>query len=78
MLLEKSQTALYTRIDTVETAEGTLSAWICRQSGCPVWDAFLNSALYGHFYQTSMWAQARVLDGWKPLITIFTQNGRCS
>ena len=60
----------------MDSDKGTLSAWLCPQSENPLWDDFLSKTQYSHFYQSSMWAQVRILNGWHPLITIITQNNR--
>ena len=31
------------------------------------WDAFLESIAQGHFQQTSMWARAKSIEGWRPI-----------
>lgn len=62
----------YTAIDSVKTDQGTLSAWQSMRSNDSCWDSFLAKSCCGHFYQTSMWAQVRTLDGWTPLIVIVT------
>lgn len=64
------------KLDAVDTPKGVLWAWHCPQPDNTAWDAFVNSTSYGHFYQTSMWGQVKVLDGWKPFITLITQNDR--
>ena len=63
-------------IEELQTAEGKLSAWCCIKNDVPVWDEFLDSIPGSHFYQTSMWARVRILDGWQPLITLITLDGR--
>lgn len=40
------------------------------------WDAFLAASPYGHFYQSSMWAEVRKLDGWQPSIAVVTLNNQ--
>ncbi|PKN89230.1 MAG: hypothetical protein CVU51_01270 [Deltaproteobacteria bacterium HGW-Deltaproteobacteria-1] len=74
MLIDKSPSAANIKLDSIDTPKGVLSAWYCPQPDNPVWDAFLNSTSYGHFYQTSIWAQVRTLDGWQPLITLIRLN----
>jgi peptidoglycan pentaglycine glycine transferase (the first glycine) len=56
----------------VKTGSGTLAAMQCRQPGDARWDSFLAESHLGHFYQTSMWARTRMLDGWQPLIMVIT------
>jgi peptidoglycan pentaglycine glycine transferase (the first glycine) len=74
MLIDKSQDSVYTKLDSIDTSTGVLTGWLCLQPDNPVWDAFLNSTPFGHFYQTSMWAQVRMLDGWDHLIVLITLN----
>ena len=74
MLIDKSQDSVYTKLDSIETSKGVLTAWRCLQPDNPAWDAFLDSTSFSHFYQTSMWAQVRALDGWDHLIVFITLN----
>ncbi|MEN6566041.1 MAG: peptidoglycan bridge formation glycyltransferase FemA/FemB family protein [Smithella sp.] len=76
MLIDKSQDSAYIKLDSIDTPKGVLTAWRCLQPDNPVWDAFLNSTPFGHFYQTSMWAQVRMLDGWDNLVILITINDR--
>jgi len=62
----------YIRLDSIQTASGILAAWQSNLSDDPNWDGFLAGVPKGHFYQTSMWAQTRILDGWKAVINIIT------
>ena len=65
----------YTAVGTAEAGGGTLSAWKSRQDMDALWDRYLAGTPGGHFYQTSMWAEARKLDGWQPLIVAVTLEG---
>lgn len=65
----------YTAIDSVKTDQGTLSAWHSMRSNDSCWDSFLAQSCCGHFYQTSMWAGVRKLDGWHPQIVLITRDG---
>lgn len=76
MLIDKSQDSIYKKLDSIDTPKGALAAWRCLQPDNPAWDAFLNSTPFGHFYQTSMWAQVRMLDGWDNLVILITINDR--
>lgn len=62
----------YTAIDSAEAGGGTLSAWKSRQGIDALWDRYLAGAPHAHFYQTSMWAEVRKLDGWQPQIVAVT------
>lgn len=68
------QKVTYVKLNSVEMPKGVLTAWHCQEPDNPAWDAFLNASTLGHFYQTSMWARVRTIDGWQPLITIITLN----
>ncbi len=72
MLINKNQDSAYLKIDSVDTSQGVLTAWQCAQVIGDQWDDFLASTPLGHFYQTSMWAQVRMLDGWSHLIILIT------
>ncbi len=57
---------------SAEAGGGTLSAWKSRQGIDALWDRYLAGAPHAHFYQTSMWAEVRKLDGWQPQIVAVT------
>jgi lipid II:glycine glycyltransferase (peptidoglycan interpeptide bridge formation enzyme) len=42
----------------------------------PYWDDFLEATPLGHFQQSSLWARAKDIDGWRPLRTILTLDGQ--
>jgi lipid II:glycine glycyltransferase (peptidoglycan interpeptide bridge formation enzyme) len=73
-LIDISQNSTYIKLNSIDTPKGILTAWHCPELDNPKWDAFLNTSIYGHFYQTSMWARVRIIDGWQPLLTIITLN----
>jgi lipid II:glycine glycyltransferase (peptidoglycan interpeptide bridge formation enzyme) len=64
----------YLKKDTVPVGGDSLTVWDATQPIDDQWDAFLASTPFGHFYQTSKWARARVLDGWKSWITVITRE----
>jgi len=74
MLIDKSQDSVYLKLDSIDTPKGVLTAWQSTQPIDDQWDDFLASTPLGHFYQTSMWAQVRILDGWEHLIVLITLN----
>ncbi|HSW39792.1 MAG TPA: peptidoglycan bridge formation glycyltransferase FemA/FemB family protein [Acidobacteriota bacterium] len=74
MVLESSRFQSFSKIAGSGTSAGSLEAWQSRQDIDKKWDSFLSSSIYGHFYQSSIWAQVRTLDGWQPLVTIITLN----
>jgi len=47
-------------------------------SDCPPerWDAFLESIPEGHFQQSSMWAEAKTIEGWEPILVTFERDGQ--
>ena len=65
----------YTAMDSADAGGGTLIAWQSRHSNDALWDSFLAGSCQSHFYQTSMWAEARKLDGWHPQIVLITRDG---
>ena len=74
MLIDKSQDSVYLKLDSIDTPKGVLTAWQSTQPIDDQWDDFLASTPLGHFYQTSMWAQVPILDGWEHLIVLITLN----
>src|SRR5271157_2877037 len=42
-------------------------AWLSEQKDDPAWDEFLRSTSLGQFQQSSLWARAKRLQGWKPI-----------
>lgn len=62
----------YIKKDSIKISTGTLTAWQSRQAIDDQWDEFLASSPLGHFYQTSMWAEVRTMDGWNHLIVLVT------
>ena len=40
------------------------------------WNAFLQSTLLGHFQQSSLWAQAKQAEGWRPIRCVLTMEDR--
>lgn len=69
-----SKKSEYVKVKSIDTPQGVLAAWHCRDMNNPAWDEFLHTTALGHFYQTSMWGQVRTINGWQPLITIITLN----
>lgn len=75
-MIEISRNSAYVKVKSIDTSLGTITAWHCPETDNPDWDTFLDTTELGHFYQTSMWARVRTIDGWQPLITIITLNDR--
>ena len=42
----------------------------------PCWDDFLQRTPLGHFQQSSLWAQAKLSDGWSPIRFILRMDGQ--
>lgn len=40
------------------------------------WDHFLKASPHGHFQQASIWADAKSIDGWRPVRTVVSKDGR--
>jgi peptidoglycan pentaglycine glycine transferase (the first glycine) len=53
---------------------------VCRESvdaEDPPWDAFLETTAQGHFQQSSMWARAKSIEGWRPIrVQLFSADDR--
>lgn len=64
----------HSKLAEAKTNSDSLAAWQSDKTIDEQWDDFLAASPYGHFYQTSIWAEVRKLDGWQPLITIITRN----
>ena len=73
-MLINETSAGYVKLDSINTPIGTLTSWKYTHPDAPSWNNFLASTLYGHFYQTSMWAEVKKLDGWDSFINLITLN----
>ena len=65
----------YTAMGSADAGGGTMTAWKSRQGTDALWDEYLAGVPGAHFYQTSMWAEVRKLDGWQPQIVLITRDG---
>ncbi len=54
----------------------TARAWISRSFEDTCWDSFLQKSPPGQFQQSSMWARAKAIDGWKPVRVVITMDRR--
>jgi hypothetical protein len=54
----------------------SVNAWLGQETTGPAWDDFLRSCIRGQFQQSSLWAQAKQIEGWKNLRVILEQGGR--
>src|SRR5262245_2268685 len=52
------------------------NAWLSTEAGAPAWDNFLRGTDLGQFQQSSLWAQAKQVDGWQSLRLILEQEQR--
>jgi lipid II:glycine glycyltransferase (peptidoglycan interpeptide bridge formation enzyme) len=50
------------------------NAWLSSETPCPAWDDFLRGCKRGQFQQSSLWAQAKPIEGWKNFRVIFEQG----
>lgn len=62
----------YCEIDQRALEEGIVTAWISRAAEDTCWDGFLSKSPLGQFQQSTIWAQAKKVEGWKPLRVVFT------
>jgi len=58
-----------------ELAGGVAAGWLSPDTDDPIWDAFLERTSQGHFQQSSMWAAAKAIDGWRVIRIVLTWNG---
>lgn len=54
----------------------TVVAWRSVEWDEPVWDDFLGKTPLGQFQQSSLWARAKRIDGWRPVRVLITVDGR--
>ena len=52
------------------------AAWWSPELEDPHWDDFLAANPLGHFQQSSLWARAKSIEGWRPVRGILTLEGR--
>lgn len=55
---------------------GVVTAWLSVQLADNGWDGFLESTRQGQFQQTSLWARAKVAEGWQPIRVVMTRDGK--
>jgi peptidoglycan pentaglycine glycine transferase (the first glycine) len=53
----------------------TVCAWLSRQTEDVSWDNFLQETPLGQFQQSTIWARAKSVEGWKPLRVLLTLDG---
>jgi peptidoglycan pentaglycine glycine transferase (the first glycine) len=63
----------YRRFDENATSKG-LSAWIDASVEDHFWDEFLQATPLGQFQQSSIWARAKQLEGWKLVRVVVTRE----
>jgi hypothetical protein len=52
------------------------AAWLSPELEDPYWDDFLKATPLGHFQQSSLWARAKDIEGWRPVRMILTLDGQ--
>jgi len=52
------------------------AAWLSPKLEDPYWDDFLKATPLGHFQQSSLWARAKDIEGWRPVRMILTLDGQ--
>lgn len=66
----------YTRIAELSADGEQVTAWISREVCDAEWDHFLEAMPLGQFQQSSVWAQAKAAEGWRPLrVLIRSRHG---
>ncbi len=64
----------YKKIGQWESQRGEIAAWKSTDIENSCWDEFLRLTPLGQFQQSSIWARAKVSEGWKPVRVIFTMD----
>ena len=49
---------------------------VCFDTDDKAWDSFLEGSTLGHFHQSSLWAKAKAVDGWRPVRRVLTRDDR--
>ena len=64
----------FERIDQRVFEEGIITAWISSDAEDTCWDTFLHDIPLGQYQQSTIWARAKKVEGWKPLRVVFTSE----
>lgn len=64
--------ACYLRRESVGVAPDTVDTWLSPALADPLWDNFLRRTPCGQFQQSSLWAEFKAGEGWKPHRVVFT------
>jgi hypothetical protein len=54
------------------------AVWLSTGTSDPDWDDFLQASTLGHYEQSSLWAQAKRCEGWRPIRAVLTLDGQIS
>src|ERR1019366_682020 len=65
----------YEKLDQSTLGDRVVAAWISRGREDTYWDTFLQETPLGQFQQSTIWAQAKDTEGWKPLRVVLTVDG---
>jgi hypothetical protein len=65
----------YEKIEQGSLGDRVVAAWISRRREDTYWDTFLQETPLGQFQQSTIWAQAKDTEGWKPLLVVLTVDG---
>jgi len=65
----------YEKIDQSALGDRVVAAWSSRGHEDICWDTFLQETPLGEYRQSTIWAQAKSTEGWKPLRVVLTVDG---
>jgi hypothetical protein len=66
----------YTLIDSCRVDGRVASAWLSPELDDSAWDDFLQTTPLGHYQQSSLWARAKSIEGWRPVRGILKLDGQ--
>ncbi|MBW2113165.1 MAG: peptidoglycan bridge formation glycyltransferase FemA/FemB family protein [Deltaproteobacteria bacterium] len=64
----------YAQLDSRTVSGKKTSAWISKKKEDPLWDDFLLRTKGGGFEQSSLWAQVKEMDNWRPIRVVVDQD----
>jgi hypothetical protein len=67
-----ARSGIYEKTDQTRLGEGTAVAWISREAEDSCWDKFLQETPLGQFQQSTIWARAKALEGWRTVRVVVT------
>jgi hypothetical protein len=65
----------YVQVTSREINGRVASTWLSGSVEDALWDDFLEGTPLGHFQQSSLWAQAKASEGWRPIRILLTIDG---